>query len=100
MRKWMLRTHLLAGLFLGLFCLSGVCWSQDATVNLESTVTGNQEQPNVLYIIPWKAPSGPDDLYQTLNSQLDTVFAHVERAELKRELRYLQTFSQQEQEKE
>lgn len=64
-------------------------WAQDeATVNLGSTVTGNQEQPKVLYIIPWKAPAGPDNLYQTLNSQLEEVFGHVERAELKRELHY------------
>ncbi len=63
-------------------------YAQDTTVNLQSTVTGNQEQPKVLYIVPWKAPSGPDSLYQSPKSQLVDVFAHVERTELKREIQY------------
>lgn len=68
--------------------LSPFAIGQGANVTLESTVTGNQEQPKVLYIVPWKAPAGPDDLYQSLDSQLAEVFNHVERAELQREIHY------------
>ena len=34
---------------------------QDATINLQTTVTGNQEQPRVLYILPWQSPA-PEDV--------------------------------------
>jgi phosphoglycerol transferase MdoB-like AlkP superfamily enzyme len=29
---------------------------QDATISLQTTITGNQEQPKVLYILPWQSP--------------------------------------------
>jgi len=86
-------------LFNILFCLSLVAsfgtttaYGQNDdgdTVTLETTVTGNQEQPKVLYIVPWKSPSGPDNLYRPLDSRLEHVFAPVERIELRRQLRYL-----------
>lgn len=63
-------------------------YAQEAEVNLSSTVIGNQEQPKVLYIVPWK-PVGDSELEdQTIESQLGIVFGHVERVELRRELKY------------
>ena len=59
---------------------------QEATINLQTTVTGNQEQPRVLYILPWQSPAAEDVDFETLNNQQQAVFNHVEREELRREL--------------
>ncbi len=60
----------------------------EATVVLHSTITGNQEQPKVLYIVPWQPPGGADQLLQPIKPVLDDVFAPVDRAEFQRELKY------------
>ncbi len=57
-----------------------------ATINLRTTVTGSQEQPRVLYIMPWQSPETPEMGIQTLSSQADAVFGHIEREELLRKL--------------
>ena len=76
-----------------LLTISGLACGQEATVNLSSTVIGNQEQPKVLYIVPWKAVGDSELENQTIQSQLDIVFGHVERVELRRELKYMDKFS-------
>ena len=58
----------------------------EATINLQTTVTGNQEQPRVLYILPWQSPEATDIEFETLSSQYDEVFGHLEREELRRSL--------------
>ncbi len=62
--------------------------SDEATVVLHSTITGNQEQPKVLYIVPWQPPGSADQLKQPIKPVLDDVFAPVDRAEFQRELKY------------
>jgi hypothetical protein len=57
-----------------------------ATINLRTTVTGNQEQPRVLYIMPWQTPTAPELEIEMLSSQQDAVFGHVEREEMLRGL--------------
>lgn len=59
---------------------------QDATINLQTTITGNQEQPRVLYILPWQSPQTANVDFEPLDSQQKSVFSHVEREELRREL--------------
>jgi len=59
---------------------------QDATINLQTTITGNQEQPRVLYILPWQSPLTTSVDFEPLDSQQKSVFSHVEREELRREL--------------
>lgn len=60
---------------------------QQATLNnLQMTVTGNQEQPRVLYILPWQSPATTDVDFEPLDSEQKAVFNHVEREELRREL--------------
>jgi len=58
----------------------------EARINLQTTVTGNQEQPRVMYILPWQSPGSPELEMEMLSSQEDAVFGHVERDELAREL--------------
>lgn len=63
----------------------------EGVVILSDTVTGNQEQPNVLYIVPWQQASDNTILYQPLATKLNRdVFEHVERPEHIRELGYLE----------
>lgn len=61
-----------------------------AVVELRDTVTGNQEQPKVLYIVPWRAANDDTILYAapTTKLQLD-VFEHIERPEHLRKMHYL-----------
>lgn len=59
---------------------------QDATISLQTTITGNQEQPKVLYILPWQSPQMADVDFEPLDNQQKAVFNHVERDELRREL--------------
>lgn len=60
----------------------------EANVVLHSTITGNQEQPKVLYIVPWQGPGNADALNRPLQPMLSDVFAPVDRAEFRRELKY------------
>lgn len=62
--------------------------TREANVTLHSTITGNQEQPKVLYIVPWQPPGSADRLAQPVQPVLDDVFAPIDRAEFQRELRY------------
>ncbi|MGK0499578.1 MAG: hypothetical protein ACJAYG_001220 [Oceanicoccus sp.] len=80
--------HLLFGLLISLLSYSVI--AQEARVELRSTVTGNQQQPNVLYLVPWQQAESPELSYQPMQSLVDDVFQPVERAEFQRELRYRQ----------
>jgi hypothetical protein len=62
--------------------------SAEANVTLHSTITGNQEQPKVLYIVPWQGPGGADQLNTGLQPIVSDVFAPVDRREFQRELKY------------
>jgi hypothetical protein len=60
---------------------------QQATLNnMQMTVTGNQEQPRVLYILPWQSPATTDVDFEPLENEQKAVFSQVEREELRREL--------------
>ncbi len=62
---------------------------------LGATITGNKEQPKVLYIVPWKsAYENAAVPYQPVTGQIDTLFAHTERGEHLRHLQYLQLLKQ------
>jgi len=53
-----------------------------------SEITGNQELPKVLYIVPWQK-SGPGELMgKPVNTLLDEVLAPIDRSEFVREVDY------------
>jgi hypothetical protein len=60
--------------------------ARSGVVSLQTTVTGNQEQPQVLYILPWQSPPANEIDFELLNNQQKSVFGHVERIELRRQL--------------
>ena len=51
-------------------------------------VTGNQELPKVLYIVPWKKADPGDLMGRPVNSLLDEVLAPVDRDEFIRQVEY------------
>lgn len=67
--------------------------SGEATISLQTTVTGNQEQPRVLYILPWQSPLTGDIEFQSMSRQKEEVFGHLEREELRRSLEAEAVFS-------
>ena len=53
-----------------------------------ATVTGDREQPKVLYIVPWKKSDIGDLSGKPLNSLLDEALMPVDRDEFRREVAY------------
>ena len=51
-------------------------------------ITGNQELPKVLYIVPWQKSDPGDLLGKPVNSLLDEVLAPVDRSEFLRQVDY------------
>jgi len=51
-------------------------------------ITGNQELPKVLYIVPWQKSDPGDLMGRPVNSLLDEVLAPVDRAEFLRQVGY------------
>jgi len=49
-------------------------------------ITGNQELPKVLYIVPWKKADPGDLLGRPVNSLLDEVLAPIDRSEFIRQV--------------
>lgn len=63
-----------------------------------SEITGNQELPKVLYIVPWQK-SGPGELMgKPVNTLLDDVLAPIDRSEFVREVDYFGDLQKNEQE--
>ncbi|TAA44970.1 MULTISPECIES: hypothetical protein [Corallincola] len=56
--------------FTGLFSMAAMA-AEPEIVELESTITGSQEQPKVIYIVPWQQPAGAKEMAQQINSYLD-----------------------------
>lgn len=85
----------IAGVILGgMFSILAYAQNQEGVVVLSDTVTGNQEQPKVLYIVPWQPADDDTILYQPLRTKLEQrIFDHVERPEHKRQVQFLEQLS-------
>ncbi|MDP9084647.1 MAG: hypothetical protein M3N50_12940 [Pseudomonadota bacterium] len=55
-----------------------------------ATVTGSQEQPKVMYVVPWKSADIGDLAGKPMNSLVDEILAPVDRDVFKREVVYYQ----------
>jgi hypothetical protein len=51
-------------------------------------ITGNQELPKVLYIVPWKKSEPGDLMGRPVNTLLDEVLAPVDREEFLRHVEF------------
>lgn len=76
-------------LMLAVFCLSAPALAEEV-IELESSVIGSQEQPKVLYIIPWKQADSLQRFDSVLPQTVGDVFKHQEYSELQREIDLLQ----------
>jgi len=56
-----------------------------------ATVTGDREQPKVMYVVPWKRSDIGDAQGKPMNSLVDEILSPVDRDTFKREVRYYQT---------
>ena len=56
-----------------------------------ATVTGDREQPKVMYIVPWKRSDIGDLEGKPMNSLVDEILSPVDRDVFRREVRYYQT---------
>ena len=66
------------------------------TLDLGTTsITGNQELPKVLYIVPWKQSDLGDLVGRPVNTLLDEVLAPVDPEEFERQLGYYDTLHEQ-----
>ncbi len=68
--------------------------AQEALVTLHATVTGNREQPRVMYIVPWQPPDATKFEYTLGSSLAQDLFREVDRDEFVRELKYRQLLAQ------
>ncbi len=73
-----------------IFCVQAVLAEPVAknTLELQSTFKGNQEQPNVTYIVPWKKIQAPPAAYQPLDSLIGSNFEFIDRDEFRRGVSY------------
>lgn len=51
-------------------------------------ITGNQELPKVLYIVPWQKSEPGDLMGKPANTLLDEILAPIDRSEFVRQIRY------------
>ena len=77
-------------------CLSGLFWLATTAaaadrLDLEgTTITGNQELPKALHIVPWKSAAAGDLAARPMNSLVDEILAPIDRDVFLRELEYYQ----------
>ncbi|MAT95093.1 MAG: hypothetical protein CME59_21190 [Halioglobus sp.] len=62
--------------------------AQEARVSLHSTVSGNREQPRVVYIVPWRQPGDAQYALELHNTIAAELFAPMDRDEFNRDLAY------------
>ena len=62
---------------------------QESILELHSTFKGNQEQPSVLYIVPWQKVDAPPMMYQPLQRLIDESLKPIDRDEFRREAAFV-----------
>ncbi len=87
MRKWCLAALSIASFTV--FAAEG----PDRVQLDETVISGNQELPKVLYILPWRDPDGLPELNLDADLMESEVFRRVYPPAYRRELNYLQTLN-------
>ncbi|MGI9326408.1 MAG: hypothetical protein ACR2PZ_14395 [Pseudomonadales bacterium] len=59
----------------------------------ETVISGNQELPKVLYILPWQSPEGLPDLQVKADFTEAEVFRRLYPPAYRRELQYFETLN-------
>lgn len=69
---------------------ANVLAQDDEIVTMSTTIVGNQEQPKVLYIVPWQPATDVTILSLPVTSLMSDVFDHVDREEHRREVQFIE----------
>ena len=69
-----------------MICLSAQ--AQEAVVILRSTVTGSQDQPKVMYLLPWQQPGDANFDNRMRGSFAQEMFQPIDRDEFVRGLEF------------
>ena len=72
----------------GLSLLAPALWAQEPVVTLRSIVTGEQQQPRVMYLVPWQQPVEGTFNYELEAGFAEELFTPVDRDEFRRDLEY------------
>ena len=80
-----------SGSMRGLLMLAGLILApcviaQEVNLTLQATVTGNREQPRVMYMVPWQSPAQHDVDYAPAAAMAADLFRPINRREFQREL--------------
>ncbi|WP_111641649.1 RNA-binding protein [Marinimicrobium alkaliphilum] len=80
----------LTAIGIALLSLSALVAAQEndepGVIRLQSQVTGDQEQPQVMYVVPWQSGEVSALPYRGLERQLDELFQPIEPGSLRRRL--------------
>ena len=88
-----MRGKQLLPLLSALYLVSLAALGQEPDITLHSTVSGNREQPKVMYILPWQQPPAME-IGQDFNTQLEgDLFQPLDRDAFIRELNYQATIN-------
>ena len=73
-----------------MFFLAGAAAAEEV-ITIESRITGSQEQPKVISIVPWQSPGEPEYFDQEIEGigMSDNAFEPIDRDAFIRELRYI-----------
>lgn len=73
--------------------VSSLVHAADDFIMIESTITGSQEQPKVISIVPWKSAKDPDYIGEDLVGLGEpiNVFQTLDRVRFNRERLYIQS---------
>lgn len=82
-------------IFVSLLFLSLSLQAEDRLEMQGTSITGNQELPKALYIVPWKKSSLPDLGAPPLQSLISDALSPLERDEFRRQVRYYYQLSEQ-----
>lgn len=65
-------------------------YAEDGVLTMESTITGSQEQPKMLYIVPWQNVIPGEPVSQEVASKVieRQIFSPIDRAVFQRQIRY------------
>lgn len=77
-------------------CLTSGSIMAAERLDMEGTrIRGNQELPNVLYIVPWQTAEIPNLDQPPLESVIDEALTPIDREVFQRKIRYYDTLSTQ-----
>lgn len=79
--------HIMLSLLVSLMTLSLPVLAEDEVIELEGIfIQGNQEQPKVLFIMPWQSDAELSGLKQDIVPDLNSQQEHLDYFQFKREL--------------